>query len=143
MNPILAMMKAHNIPLTREKFLELYFAPMGVPEHIHPEIEASFPVEFQEQYPSVDEISGVYTWFCSVCGQTHAENDDADCPASQLERRFRDGTACAPIADRLFLERVGICRYDTKAIAQSCTGRHSAVDELNRLFALQDKRENR
>jgi len=40
---ILAMMKTHRIPMTRENYLEMYFAPDTVPDDISPEIEASFP----------------------------------------------------------------------------------------------------
>jgi len=53
---ILAMMKTHRIPMTRENYLEMYFAPDTVPDDISPEIEASFPVEFQEVYPSVEDV---------------------------------------------------------------------------------------
>jgi len=53
---ILAMLKTHRLPRTREKYLELYFAPGPVPDDISPEVEASFPAEFEEVYPSVEDV---------------------------------------------------------------------------------------
>ena len=113
---ILAMMRTHHIPLTRENYLQMYFAPGEVPERIHPEIEASFPEIFREIYPTVEEVELAkslkplkpFSWFCSVCGVQHTNTDDADCPCSQWERSLNDGTACAAVADRLFLRACGI-----------------------------------
>jgi len=45
--PVLAAMKRCGAPLTREDFLYWFF--LGeVPETIDPEIEAEFPVQFQQ-----------------------------------------------------------------------------------------------
>ena len=53
---ILAMMKTHHIPMTRENYLALAYLGHP-PAELDPEEEAELlPVEFREVYPSVEDV---------------------------------------------------------------------------------------
>ena len=55
---ILAMMKTHRIPMTRENYLALAYLghPPAENSPLDPEEEAELPVEFREVYPSVEDV---------------------------------------------------------------------------------------
>jgi len=53
-DPILDVMQAHNIPLTRENYIALNYLG-NPPEELSAEEEAELPEAFQEKYPTVED----------------------------------------------------------------------------------------
>ena len=52
---ILALMRTHRIPMTRENYLALAYLGHP-PAELDPEEEAELPETFQEQYPTVENV---------------------------------------------------------------------------------------
>ena len=58
-NAIVAMMKAYDIPMTREHYFDLAYLgkpPVDEDGELDPELEAELPKQFQLRYPTHEEI---------------------------------------------------------------------------------------